>query len=238
MDPFLRPSPVIPEFVYTSFPTDLAPIALTVLDEHCDLQTNPTIDRDPCAAVSVKFINGGRFSFSNGQLDVASWVEGNYKIHSVSFKDGPTLSVGEILKDRDFLLRKFLDTLEGLDILGDISRQSGLAEGEYVYRAITTQEARDLNEGWNHRLTACNRMPTTNFESQSMFDSEGSQAKLYHSKDNYSGDIIRFKIADSRLYRIAGFSPPRVIPNFAHYLPGDIEVSKDGGQTFIPLNKK
>jgi hypothetical protein len=228
---------VIPEHVYVSLPTDLLPIALTIPDVESTLEMNPELSGNPNAAIVAKFVNGGRFKFQGRRLDVASWAEGNYKIDSVRFQNGETFSAEQILQSNGQILSRYLDSIDGLNILGEISQSAGLGKGEYLYRAISDQESLRLKNGDKHHLYAANRHPTTNFENQAMFDSEHSQAKLYHSKEDYSGEIIRFKIADTRLYRVAVFAPLRVIANFAHYLPRDIELSKDGGKSFFKLRE-
>lgn len=70
-----------------------------------------------------------------------------------------------------------------------------------------------------------------------MFQGENSQVKRYVGRQDhdYSGKIIRWQIEDPILYRPAGFSPPRVVPTFAHFLPAQIAISEDGGKTFGPV---
>ncbi|OGE26464.1 hypothetical protein A3H85_02935 [Candidatus Daviesbacteria bacterium RIFCSPLOWO2_02_FULL_40_8] len=228
-----------PEFVYVNMDPRFASSVFTVptldtrLPENTDLQSTSK-------GLTVRLINNGKFmsnKWNPERFDVKDWAIST-PIDSVQIWD-ETLTGEELLERRRELIDEFLKRQLGSDEAvrqtRGIIEQNGLQEGSYLYRAIREEELRRINRGehpWFSHLD-----PSANFESESMFRSEGSQARYYAGKtgEDYSGKIIRWKIEEPLFYRPAGMMPPRVVPLFSHFAPKDIEVSSDGGANFIAL---
>jgi hypothetical protein len=227
--------PIFPERVYINLSPIFASLIITVPNLQVNLPENPSIA--PNGELSVIILNNGRLKrdpINIIGLSGANW-NAQTTIESVNWH-GKIILGQQLIKDRKQLLFKFfIDTLgnkETVDTLRQQWEQIGLHEGKFLYRAISNSELRELKENGCKYVSHLD--PSANFESEDMFSSEYSQAKIYSSrtKDGYSGWIIRWKIEDPLFYRPAGLSVRRIVPMFSHYFPQEIEISNNDGESF------
>ena len=232
--------PEIPEKVYVSFEKDLALVALTIPSLTADLQMSPSLERDDSLPLVVTFKNNGRWCKGDRRgLSLYDYEAPPCEIESITL-NGQEIKPEDVIADPEKYLQMGLESLfggsEDVKTMSAVLEGAGVKKGSYLYRAIGSTELRKLKEKpESPHFVAFNRHPTTNFESQRMFDGEHSQAKRFARDGEYSGHIVRFKIAHPMLYRPAGMAPPRIIPTLAHHLPREIEISDDGGDTFQKL---
>lgn len=230
---------LVPE-VYYNLQNRFASIVFTVPHLDVGMPENPTLQPDAKGIVVVEK-NYGRWKKKQfvDDIQVTDWKL-RPRLDEVRWK-GKTYTGEQLLEQKDQLLQEFfIDMAGGEDNVRQLrvtSEAAGLTEGSYLYRAIGGSEYTQLQrEGVKY----VNHLdPSANFESEAMYNGENSQVKHYASKtgegESYSGHIIRWKIQDPVLYRPAGLNPPRVVPMFAHFLPVDMEISIDGGKTFLSL---
>lgn len=108
----------------------------------------------------------------------------------------------------------YLQMSEALEI------QSGVKKGDYLYRAVDTQEFNSIISDRKFFVRE-----ETNFENEEMFTGD-SQAKTFANQEGYSGHIIRFK-TEGGFYKKAWMSPQRIVSAVPH-LVESIEILKDG----------
>ena len=235
--------PRIPREFQMGLPVEWVTAALTIPDVFADfrkpdgqLKTQPQIDSNPDAAVNVRFTNNGRYQELRGTL-VEIDSNATPSIELVTFSDGRTISVEEILERRETLLSEFLSlTQRTYPDFQTIAPHCRVDKDSFLYRALNKAESNQLKRGRAHRLLASSDILETRFESKHMFASPDSQAKKCARDDDHSGVIIRFRVIDPRLYFIGGFQAlQHVATQFAHYLPREIEISTDAGLSFNPL---
>jgi hypothetical protein len=234
-----------PEHVYINLEPRFTSVVLTVPRLDVDLPENPNAEPLPENTVIV-LKNNGRYKLASSPknyayngLDVDSTdYDKNPTIESIDW-NGETFTGEEILAKRQELLEKFfrqvLGSEENVQGVRSENEAAGLKRGSYLYRAIDKYDWRKLIKEKTKVYSHLD--PSANFESEEMFQREHSQVKYYAGKteEGYSGHIIRWKIEDPVLYRRAGMQALRVVPLFSHFLPSEIEVSEDRGETFKPL---
>lgn len=222
--------------VFYNLQNRFASLVFTIPNLDVGIPEDPTLTPKTDGIVVVEKNSGkyARVRFSPDEIEVTDWSIKPH-IDEVRWK-GKTYTGEQLLAQKDQLLQEFFtDILGGEENVGKLRiacEAAGLVKGSYLYRAISKPEYRQLSREGSKYVNYLD--PSANFESEEMFNGEYSQVKQYASQggEDYSGQIIRWKIQDPILYRRAGFNPPRVVPMFIHFLPAEIELSNDGGKTF------
>lgn len=238
--PTLRPSePQIPENVFINLEPRFASLVFTVPYLQVNLPENPTLLPKKDRMV-VRLKNNGRLQvnpYDTQQLDGKDRSQ-QTDIETIEW-EGRIISGQELLTQRRQLLEEFFEKMLGgktqVADLRKVNEQSDLTKGSYLYRAIGNSEQWRLEKERYKEVSFLD--PSANFENEEMYNNQNSQVKHYSAKkgDEYSGQIIRWKIEHPLLYRRAGLNPPRIQPMFSHYLPQVIEISQDRGKTFVPI---
>jgi hypothetical protein len=238
-----KENPNTPDRVYMNMKPVFASAVLTVPRLNVDLPENVTLNPDRNGLV-VTLKNNGRYKVNpydsndvkgdnwdqHSDIEQVQWGEHNYSGQDI------------VTRRRELLEEFFKENLGGDENVSHMRHQleqAGLGAGTHLYRAIKDSELRQLTREEGAKFIS-HLDPSANFESEAMFQGEHSQVKQYSGKkgdgyDDYSGHIIRWQLEDPLLYRTGGMGVPRVVPMFSHYLPAQLEISSDKGETFVPL---
>jgi hypothetical protein len=123
---------------------------------------------------------------------------------------------------------------ELIDNIRSYSPDSIQSIGQYIYRAVTESEWREIQNN-NGRFLVLVR---TNFENGQMFEGENSQVRLFANKndsgaENYSGKVIRIDISNTPFFAISGMQVLRVESTIPHFtrINGYIDSSELNNET-------
>lgn len=93
---------------------------------------------------------------------------------------------------------------------------SHVKEGDFLYRAVDLSELKEIMKG-----KRCLIRDNTNFE-----DHIGPQVEHYSKEEDYSGEIIRFKVTGP-YYRDAGIAVRRVTSIVPHFVEVEIKAGEE-----------
>jgi hypothetical protein len=220
-----------PEYVYMHFSDAYVSLVFTVPNATTLLPENATLTPGQnTEGINVKFKNNNAWVRDRGSQDL---IMENYnnrpEIQSVVWQ-GKEYSLTEIIENRDELLEEYYASRLGGNkkAVEQVRQATGLKKGDRLFRAITSTELWKLKRNNSQYYTQND--PSANFENEKMYQSEDSQARSFsrNTEEGYSGYIIRWQVDDPILYRFAGMNPPRIIPMFSHFVPDNLQISKDG----------
>jgi hypothetical protein len=220
-----------PEYVYMHFSDAYVSLVFTVPDAKTSLPENATLSPSSDKnGINVKLKNNNAWVRDGASQNLIMENDNNKpEIQSVVWQ-GKEYSLMEIIeKQAELLEQYYVSRLGGnKEAVERIRQSTGLKKGDYLFRAVTSDELWKLKRNKSQYYTQND--PSANFENEKMYKGEDSQVRSFsgNTKEGYSGHIIRWRVEDPILYRYAGMKPPRIVPMFSHFIPDNLEISEDG----------